>query len=499
MPGMLRGTHKVSGGLMLYGSCRRICLCLFLGLILNSVLCATGSIEDEAQHEYLYPDSTLYICALDSTSLEASQDLISLSLIKSLARKLGTIQYRYRNDEELTAYSDMELDERIADAEDKLYKKRQSRDVLLFKGYKGWKYRKELQVLDKEIELLEENLEKSAEEDPLIHAKPRFLLAEDTVQGIFQSLKPDADRALFAKQKKADLLLHGSISDYYGRFYVHLQVYSAVQKKTLYEDSFLFSPEDQNDILNTMYQGLLPVLSGEQLSYVSVSTVPESSSISLDPYFAGVAPVSLLPVLPERLSLSAFAEKHKHFSADLDVAEGMEYKVSLELEPIVHNALNIVSEPGMSLYLNGVYQGTPPTMIQVPEDTYSSISIVDERDRKMSFVVPGNSGNIFIDEETFSTSELRVEDSRKQFYNAYGRLWIALPVAFLLGGVSSSYIDAANHSGDVDMRNAALTRYYVSAGAWVVAGCFLAESIYRIGRYVYTAERKSSLILEETD
>ncbi|MDR2701551.1 MAG: hypothetical protein LBB72_03890 [Spirochaetaceae bacterium] len=84
-----------------------------------------------------------------------------------------------------------------------------------------------------------------------------------------------------------------------------------------------------------------------------------------------------------------------------------------------------------------------------------------------------------------------VENARKKFYGAYGRFWVALPLTLFISGVSQSYANSYNVSGNPDVYDKAVVSNYVSIGAWVATGVFIAESVIRLGIYIHTASRES--------
>jgi len=84
-----------------------------------------------------------------------------------------------------------------------------------------------------------------------------------------------------------------------------------------------------------------------------------------------------------------------------------------------------------------------------------------------------------------------VEKARKKFYGAYGRFWIALPLALLANGVSQSYADSYNLSGKQEAYDKSVTMNYVSIGAWAVTGVFVVETVIRLFIYVHTATKES--------
>jgi hypothetical protein len=86
--------------------------------------------------------------------------------------------------------------------------------------------------------------------------------------------------------------------------------------------------------------------------------------------------------------------------------------------------------------------------------------------------------------------EKRVERSRRSFYGAWGRFWIALPLTVLLYGVSSAYAPTKygqNSALYLQSSNSNLHNSYVAFGAIAVTGIFTAEWLYRAVRYISTA------------
>jgi hypothetical protein len=84
-----------------------------------------------------------------------------------------------------------------------------------------------------------------------------------------------------------------------------------------------------------------------------------------------------------------------------------------------------------------------------------------------------------------------VEKRRRQFYGAWGRLWVTLPLAFFLDGLARSYAAAYNVSGNKDILDRFNTSYYISRGAILAAGAFGVESIIRLIIYINTANREA--------
>ena len=138
--------------------------------------------------------------------------------------------------------------------------------------------------------------------------------------------------------------------------------------------------------------------------------------------------------------------------------------------------------------------------VYVPIGQYRYIRVETEDGLTGEAIVKGRAG----DEERVITLQPRklpgkdekpVEDKRKKFYGAYGRLWAALPVAFFAFGVyrnyNNSYNAAVYSTGNHSLYNSTRTSLYISIGAWSVAGAFLVETLVRMGIYVRTATKES--------
>jgi hypothetical protein len=87
--------------------------------------------------------------------------------------------------------------------------------------------------------------------------------------------------------------------------------------------------------------------------------------------------------------------------------------------------------------------------------------------------------------------EKPVEKRRREFYGAWGRLWVTLPLAFFLDGVARSYATGYNASGSPEILEQFNTSYYISRGAMIAAGVFGLESLIRLIIYINTANREA--------
>jgi hypothetical protein len=138
--------------------------------------------------------------------------------------------------------------------------------------------------------------------------------------------------------------------------------------------------------------------------------------------------------------------------------------------------------------------------VYIPVGQYRYIRVDTEDGLTGEAIVKGGEGTGSFNDPRLITLKLRklpgkddkpVEKARRKFYGAYGRFWVTLPLALFINGVSQGYANSYNLSGNPDAYDKATVSYYVSVGAWVATGVFIAESLIRLGIYIYTATRES--------
>jgi hypothetical protein len=149
--------------------------------------------------------------------------------------------------------------------------------------------------------------------------------------------------------------------------------------------------------------------------------------------------------------------------------------------------------------------------IYVPAGQYRYIRVETEDGLTGEAIVKGSEGSRGSPEEETRTITLEprklpgkdekpVEDKRQKFYGAYGRFWIAMPLAFVISGFNqlynNTYTLAFAATGSQAMYDTASMMTYVSIGAWVAAGAFLVESLIRMGIYIHTATKESIPLYE---
>jgi hypothetical protein len=133
--------------------------------------------------------------------------------------------------------------------------------------------------------------------------------------------------------------------------------------------------------------------------------------------------------------------------------------------------------------------------MEVPLNQYESIRVKTDGEEVGHAVIFGSDSldsefrTIFINPR-LPKGKTDVDKARRQFYGAFGRFWIALPVAWIINGLTNSMVATYNdYLPDPALWDQANTFIKINTATAITAGVFLAESLIRSGWYLYISTR----------
>ncbi|MDR2768329.1 MAG: hypothetical protein LBB82_08405 [Treponema sp.] len=503
-------------------------LCAALLCCAAARLPARGKTETAPAAEH--PEYTLCISAFDVSELPAAQRAVGPILQRQFALELSRIHHRARTAAELSRYAELFRVAGMRAAAAQLAEKRKERDALVYQGLPAWKYRREIKRLDRELLALEVTFAKAETTHPLIEAEP-VLRISDTAG--FPVAPKAGDEESFLAANKADAFIAGKLRLLYGRIYVALRIYTR-GGAFLYQDETIFSPESMAEAADEIDRRLLIAVSGEDPAYLTVNSDPEDAQILVNGALAAHGQKMTLPPGPVKIAVSA--DEHRGRVENITLESGEEADYLIDLAPLLTEELAVAVPEGKkaSVYLGALYAGQLPPSVSAPEtsvdagesennaatsdeaalaeleagmreslrlhipvDEYRYIRIETEDGLTGEAIVKGKIDEVEIREMNLRLRQLPgkdqkpVERARKKFYGAFGRFWIALPLAFFINGLTQTYANAYNISGNRRLYDNAMSSYYWSIGAWSLAGVFLAETIIRGVIYVHTSSREA--------
>jgi hypothetical protein len=462
-------------------------LCAILLAVVLSPLSARAKAEAAAEKPVFNTEWTLAVTAFDTSALPPSQAVLGELIIRELVDSLWRVQYHIRSGEELAFYRDYERSRAVKAAASALDAKQKSRDELLFRGERRWKYRKELRAIDNEIVKLEEALRSAETDIPVIEASPVFILASESPP---PPPEPGGEYA-FCRTRKADAFLSGSISEYHGRIYVSVKIYALYAQRYIYEDFTLFSTGDREASLAALGLSLGSLAAGTEPVRVAVKAEPSSASLTVDNSLAGRGGEFALDLFPGEFSVSAYSSGYQDAAAVLELGPGEIAELYINLTPLLSKTVEIQSdEEGALVYLGSQFIGRTPLSFEVPPYVSQYVLVENQDGEQARVIFQDYEGAMTVRPLPVEIPESRsVNNLRRKFYGAFGRFWISLSLAVLITGMKNAYTLGYNVSGNPILYNSAINYGLASNISWGAMGFFLAESIVRYVIYTSSSER----------
>ncbi|MDR0597542.1 MAG: hypothetical protein LBG14_03445 [Treponema sp.] len=462
-------------------------------LALSLPLFGKGKAE-EAPGEPLNPKWTLSITAFDVSALSPAQRVLGDLLIRSLVSSLTAVHHRVRVSGEYSYYKDLAYIRALEDAGKKLAVKRTERDMLAYKGYPDWRYRSELKTIDAAVKTLEEDYAKAEEETIRIAVEPEFTLTAENVQGNFPSPPAAGAEYQYCVSQKADAFVSGAISEFHGRLYVAIRMYTLYTRSFEYEDTYIFSTDDLLLMEEEMAGRLIAAISGASPAAVSVTAEPPEAVILVRNSFAGQGSAGVREHAPGPLDVAVFADGYEPMGTSVDLAMGELIDMEFKLRPTPETSfeINFPSREGSLIYQGSLYVGRSPLTITAPMNQFEYIKAETSGGDASSVVFrAGQTGNVITMPDIIPKGRdpKPLATARRKLYGGWTAFWIALPVAFMFSGFTATYKNAYTYAGDPEMGNIVATMDTVSTGLWIGFGGVAAYSLYRMIRYGHTAGR----------
>ncbi|MDR2444976.1 MAG: hypothetical protein LBD44_03465 [Spirochaetaceae bacterium] len=503
---------------------KRVLACFFAVIMQTAAFFAFAGGAKEEPPAPINNTWTLSVTQFDVSEMPPSRAVMGQMVMQYIVEDMRTAVSRLWLNEEAGYYSTVAKLKAGTTAAKKLSAKLAERDKLVFTGDEGYKYKQALKKVDKEIETLRYEFAKSEVSTPPLALLPAVKLTEENMAKNFPAPPAAGQEYYFCMGQKADAFLTGKITWYFDRLYVEIALWSIYARKVTYTDSAIFSPDAIKEGSTELGDRLFDHISGFLPAWIKVKAEPANTLIIIDDYVAGEGETELIDFTPGTVSITAFAEDHETFTADVDLIEGERTDVSINLSPVPVNEFDVLlkdppppkrgarssgksatgpdgdsAETGdvAAVYDGALYVGKTPLKLKGQSGQQKNLNIETPDGRVDQTVFIVSKDPIVFDPKT-PPAENRTETARKKFYSAYGRFWIALPLAVLSIGLNNTITAAYNRTGDPVLKEQRDMVYWCSMGLSVVMGACLAETFYRIGRYVWEANKEASPLTRET-
>ncbi|WP_461256631.1 PEGA domain-containing protein [Treponema sp. R80B11-R83G3] len=471
------------------------CLLVFIFLVLTMPLFAKGK-TDETAIKTQNDEWFLCITNFDAKALPSDKLNISDVVLKELTNRLKTINYHTRISPEYAYYEEYAWARARASSAKTLSAKIDERSKQVYMGEPDWKYRQNIVKLDAEIKKLRENLEEIDNNAPLINKEPVFKLTSGTLNLTFPAAPEKGSENRFCATQKADAFLTGNISDFHGRYFLKIKLYTVYTKSYVWEDSAVFSYGDINAAIDEITRKLLIVLSGNHPAAVAVKAEPETALVLINRSFAGKGDVSLTEYPPGKITVTASAPDHESIVLDTELVSGELTEINLKLNPIEYVNTEITGNG--RVYHGALYIGESPLTLRLPANNLEYVEMENVNGKKGSIVFKTLDSAEYEQSVSVKTSlpikKGRVDKERRGYYWAWGSQWITGIAAWIFYYSFLSASDAYNQSGALDLQENMINMYYLSTGSAIAFGVASAYGIYRMIRYIYYSGKDSASI-----
>jgi hypothetical protein len=446
----------------------------------------------------------LCIADFEMDSIPNNRSSISNSIMRNLVESLNRISYRARISPEYAFYEEAAWTRARSDAAKAIAAKQNERSLLVYRGDPNWRYIRNIERIDAEIEKLRLALEEVENNVPLINSEPVFGLTTDNMEFKFPSAPVTGNEYRFCLDQKADALLTGSITGFHERFIVSLKLYTVYTQSFVWEDSIIFSYNDLENAMEEIMRRLLTVLSGNEPAVLTVRAEPEDTLVLINQSFAGRGQLEALEYPPGKITVTASAPNHESLTFETELFSAEKINITIGLMPIEYGNVEIDGVVVGRIYNGALYIGETPLTLRLPLNQMEFIELETPGNARSSTVFQAFGDNEFnyslAMPAAVPPSNGRVNKARRMYYWAWGSTWITGIAAWL---TYYSYLNSYNvirsnynYSGAYDQSfyDSNTRMYYIRMGSIIALGVAVAFDIFFMSRYIYSANRGAASI-----
>jgi len=438
---------------------------------------------------------TFAITNFDTSGLSADHDNIVNRIKREMVDRLDAIQYRIRISAEYIYYEELALVQARTAASRTIAARMDARSQLVFQGEPNWRFRRNIQRIDNELITLRANLEELENNPPIVNRQPVFNLTSGNRNFVFPEPPSEGTEARFCSSLNIDGFLTGKITDFHGRYFLSLRLYTLFTRSFVWEDSIIFSLNDINEAIDELTQGLVLVLSGSNPATVIVRTEPQDALVLVNRAFAGIGGTDIIEMQPQTITVTASAPYHESITLEAELFQDELTIINLSLAPVRFVEVDIGADFEGRIYHGALYVGQPPLTLRLPVGQFEFIEFEsDDRVGSVVFQTPENPHvpvAISIDTRIPPPSGT-VDRERRRFYTAWGITWLTGIAAWLANYTFQETNNAFIHSPTEELRRRNDLAFTVSLGTYVAVGAAAVYTIFRGFRYIRAANRPST-------
>jgi hypothetical protein len=480
----------------------RWCFLIFIFLILNTQVFAKGK-TDEAEIKKQNDEWFLCITSFDTSSLPADKTNISGVVSRELTYRLSSINYRTRISPEYAYYEEYAWARERSAAAKKISAKMDERSRQIYMGEPNWKYRQNIKKIDSDLKVLMEALEEIDKNAPLINNEPVFKLTSGNLELVFPASPEAGSENRFCTTQKADAFLSGQITDFYGRYYLTLKLYTVYTRSYVWEDNVIFSYNDIDGAIDEITRKLKIVLSGNSPAAVTIRAEPETALVLINQSFAGRGEAALIEYPPGTITVTASAPDYESIDLETELFSGEHSEINIKLKAIDYVDTEITGNEQSNVYHGALYIGESPLTLRLPANSFEYIEIEAANGNRGSTVFRTQDTNGLAQSLSLKMSQPinkgQVDKERRGYYWAWGSQWLTGIAAWIgyysfLGSNNAAAYGYNNGISTQELINSNVNLFYFTIGAAAAFGVTSIYGIYRMIRYIYISGKDSTPI-----
>jgi len=485
----------------------RVVFFILFFLSLNAQLFARGK-QEETEVTTQNDEWLLCVTDFDISSLPPEKLNVAGVITKQIVERLNAVSYRTRVSPEYAYYEEYAWSNARSSAAKALSAKQDERSLLIYRGEENWKYKQNLARVNADIEKLRLDFEAVDESAPLINNEPVVKLTAGNIDSSFPQAPAEGGESKFCRDQKADAFLTGTVTDFHGRYYITINLYTLYTRSFVYKDSVIFSHDDLDSSLDEITSRLLLTISGNNPAKITVTTEPEETLVLINKSFAGKGEITQMEYPPGKYTVTASALDHEGLSVDTELFPGEQVEINFQLKPIEYGNVEILgASSGGNVYHGALYAGEAPYTLRLPLNIKEYVELVnkdgeDERIGKIVFDTPDNPDPAYrLSLRTKKPQpEGRVDNARRMFYWSWGLTWAAAITAwvtyqsFVSSNNALEYQYKRTETFDQKFYDDTYRMYNIYQKALIGVFAAAALDAFFVGRYLYVSNRDAASV-----
>lgn len=477
----------------------RILFILFIFTSFNAEVFASG--KKDADNVITKNDEwILCITNFETKSLPLEKAVVVPVIKRKIIERINMISYRTRISPEYAYYEEYAWVRERATAAKAIATKMDERSSEIYKGNPKWRYNQNIAKIDKDLIKLRKTLEEVESSPPVINKEPVFKLSKGNDGFNFPAAPASGGELTFCMAQSSDALLSGAIVDFHGRFLLSLKLYISYTRSFVWEDRIAFSEDDIDAALDDILQKLMIVLAGNEPAIVSITAQPEDALVLINRSFAGKGSTGNLEYPPSTIIVTAASPNHETVTLETTLSASEKTNININLAPIQYEDVNILGDEGSRIYKGALYIGKAPYTLRLPVNSIVYIEMekpYSDNSGKIVFEIPDKT-------EVPSSFQVKtrpplksnsVDRNRRIYYWSWGATWITGIFAWIAGYTYKEASDA-NLMGYNTNTDEVQTWSYIRIGAYIGLGVAGVYTVYRLIRYLITANRDATPIVK---